>query len=72
MAVQATPPKIPAFHFSLLLYSKVNRRRVRNCTTAPKTNAMPTDRKMPIITDNAFSVLSKSPTPRVLSGAAIL
>ena len=30
----------------------------------PKTNAIATDRKIPIITERAFSVLSKSSNPR--------
>lgn len=72
MAVQAMPPKRPTFHFRRLLNSKVKIRRERNCTTVPNTKAMPTERKIPRITESAFSVLSKSPTPRVFSGAAIL
>ena len=33
---------------------------------------MATERNIPSITDRAFSVLSRSPIPKVLSGAAIL
>ena len=72
MAVHATPPNRPAFQRRWLLYSKVNSRRARYCTRVPKTKAMPTDRKMPRITDSAFSVLSRSPMPSSLPGAAIL
>ncbi len=38
----------------------------------PNTNAIATERKIPTITDSAFSVFIKSPMPNVLSGALIL
>ena len=72
MAVQATPPKRPTFHFRRLLYSNVKMRRAMNWTTVPNTNAMATDRNMPRMTDRAFSVFSSSPICRVLDGSAIL
>ena len=38
--------------------------RASTCTTVPKTKAMATERKMPSITDSAFSVFSRSLKPR--------
>ncbi len=72
MAVQARAPNRAIFHLRRLLYSNVNTNRVKNWTIVPKMKAMATDRNIPMITDRAFSVLSRSPIARVLSGAMIL
>ena len=76
MAVTDSPPKMPIFNdeeslppilpdWSVVLpftrKVKVKTMRAIHCTMAPSTNAMATDRKMPRITEMAFSVLSKSP-----------
>ena len=46
--------------------------RERNCTTVPNTNAMATDRNMPRITDNAFSVFRRSLSPRSIPPAILM
>ena len=76
MAVTDSPPKIPIFSDEESLPSilpdwsvvrpftrnvNVKTTRAIHCTIVPSTNAMATDRKMPRITEIAFSVLSKSP-----------
>ena len=57
MAVAHIPPNMPIFHLMLRLKRNENMVREMNCTTVPNTKAIATDRNMPSITDNAFSVL---------------
>lgn len=60
MAVMAMPPKAAPKYFMFFLYLNVKRRRVRNCIIAPTIKAIPTERKIPRMTDNALSVLIRS------------
>jgi hypothetical protein len=46
--------------------------RVRNCTTVPKKKATATERKMPMMTERAFSVLRSVAKPKASPPAAIL
>ena len=55
----AIPPKMPFFTCERPL--KVNITRASHCVMKPKTKAMATLRKMPMMTLMAFSVLMRSP-----------
>ena len=51
----------------------MKRRRERYCTNVPKKKATATERKIPKMTDNAFSVFSRSANPSIpVSSPAIL
>ena len=46
--------------------------RATNCTTVPKKKAMATDRKMPRMTESAFSVFNRSLRPSPVVSEASL
>ena len=72
MAVRQMPPNIPMVHFRRVRKLKVNMRRAMNCTIVPNTNATATERKMPSITDRAFSVFRSWSNPSPMPPAILM